>query len=69
LTGNKPPPYSSYKVRSDIEKTILNEMDMIEIGTPQIRVMDKNKYKKNKNKKHSKKFNPISNFLHDFFGN
>jgi len=46
-------------------------MDMIEIGTPQIHVMDKSKNKKTKTKtqKHSNKFGVISNFLYDFFGN
>lgn len=66
--GNKPPPYNSYKVRSDFDKNILNEMDMIEMGTPQIHVMDNSK-NKNKIQKHSKKFGVISNFLYDFFGN
>ena len=64
--GNKAPPYSSYKVRSNVNKESLNDFNSIEIGTPLIHAIDKNKYKKHK---FSKKFNSISNFLSDFFVN
>ena len=63
--GNKAPPYSSYKVRSDLNKDLMNGIDSIEVGTPLIHAIDKNQYKK-RNKK-SKKFKSISNFLSDFF--
>ena len=62
--GNRPPPYSAYKVGSDVDK---HEADLIEVGTPSIKVIDR-KHKKQKKNKKSKKFKSISNFLHDFFG-
>ena len=56
--GNKPPPYSSYKVRSDIDK-------MMEVGKSEIHYLGKKKtksYDKNKNKS-----NAISHYLQNLF--
>ncbi|XP_054168633.1 glycoprotein-N-acetylgalactosamine 3-beta-galactosyltransferase 1-like [Oppia nitens] len=61
--GNKPPPYSSYKVDSDLDKKSLDKLyNSIEMGTPLIHVINKhNTIDK------SEKFKSISNFLNDFF--
>lgn len=60
--GNRPPPYSAYKVSSDLDK---RGADLIEVGTPLIQAIDKRRKKHKKNRK-QKKYQSISNFLQDF---